>query len=265
MGQALEIIAGNVLDAGTSFETVTMAPGNSASLRAAVPGSAVTLVAAWAHLQTLGAVRIRSPLMHDNVNGFRAGVILAQPLPLWPLGIVQPLQPHDDLILEILATDVDLDIETLCLLIHYSDLPGASANLISGDELRGRVEHVLTVTNTINPLLVGGWSGSQVFNTTNDLLRSGRQYALLGSYSTLITGAVRWTSSDWANLGVGVPGAITDPQLTANWFPRISDATGIPMIPVIDADNVGSITIDIAHNELDVDPVVTTVLALLSQ
>lgn len=264
MGKAFELLVGSETVAGAGVRTaINMFAGNSNTLRAAAEGSAISLLSAWGDFTTNGDYQIRSPLMHDNVMGFTAPIQAVTPYPTWPMGIVQPLFSHDVLSLMVSSTGAN-DDKAMGLLVHYDDLPGADAQLISGDEVRGRTQHVLTIFNTLGADAFGAWQGEESLNADNDLLKSGRKYALLGGIADRVGTCIRWRSSDWANLGVGVPVPNTNPGLSSNYFVALSDATGIPLVPVIDADNLGAVLID-KHQLVASSFVAGTVLALLAE
>lgn len=264
MGKALEVLVGaHDLVTENILMDMVMLAGTSNTLRASTPGAPISLVSAWGSTETAGEVQIRSPLMHDNVMGWTAPIPLLGIAPVWPKGIVQPLFSHDVLTLRASSLTADDEL-AIAAVIHYDDLPGADAQLISGVDVRAHTQHVLTIRNNLAIGAVDLWQGEEALNAENDLLKSGRKYALLGCTVDIGAFVVRWRSSDWANLGVGVPCPIDSPELSANWFVDMSDSTGIPMVPVIDADNIGAVLID----KYAIIPAVTdvgTTLALLDE
>lgn len=266
MGKAMELLVGvHDVVAINTLLPVNMLAGVSNTLRAAAPDSKISLISAWGETEKEGQIQIRSPLMHDNVMGYTAPVAPLVAGPLWPKGIVQPLFSHDVLTLQAASLVADDEV-SLALVVHYEDLPGADAALISGADVRANTQHVLTIFNLLAAGVVDAWQGEESLNVDFDLLKSGRKYALLGCTADYSATCIRWRSSDWANLGVGVPVPMDNPTVSANWFVEYSDATGIPLVPVIDADNLGAILID--KYQIIPDAVGTrvgTVLALLNE
>jgi len=262
MGRALEIIGGAAVAPGAALTAVTMFTGNSRTVRAGAGDSPIRILSAWAHFQgTAGIMQIRSSLMHDNVRGFRASPLVNNSLENWPAGFAQPVYPNDSLTIELAGSAVAGDIEQCALLIAYDDLPGVSGNFITGEEARARCKNVITVQQTLALGTAGGWSGQETLNAESDLLKRGRKYALLGGYAQTTILAIRYQSSDWGNLGIGVPGFAGEPDHNAIYFVELSDYFGIPCVPVIDADNVASILVDASMNETAAATVITTVLA----
>src|SRR5947207_1548541 len=71
MGRILDTVTGFVTAPGAVFTAWTMATGDSLAVRAATQGSNIWLVGAWAWNQVAGVMRVRSPRLHDNVQGIR--------------------------------------------------------------------------------------------------------------------------------------------------------------------------------------------------
>ena len=112
-----------------AHRAMTMASGNSLTVRNATPNSQIALVNMWAHVQAAGIFRVRSPKLHDNVQGIRYRMVSADPVPLMPLGASQQLWAQDTLIAEIAGSAVGGQIEQGQLLIWYADSPGSNARL----------------------------------------------------------------------------------------------------------------------------------------
>ena len=83
MGKAFELIAGFVTAPSTTFTALTMATGSSLTVRNAPLGSEVRLLQCWSDQQTAGNIRIRSPKLHDNVQGIRLFSVASEVEPLF--------------------------------------------------------------------------------------------------------------------------------------------------------------------------------------
>lgn len=264
MGRALEIILGFVTAPDTTLTALTMAAGNSATVRSAKEDSKINMIGAWADNQTAGILRIRSPRMHDNVENMRFPVVVSNPQNFFPKGLKQKLFTQDTLALELSGSATGGDIETAAFLIHYEDLPGINANLIDADALMQRMVNLLTIENTLSTGTSGGWSGEEAIDAEYDLLKANTDYALVGYVASAECAAVRWRGVDFGNLGVGGPGIDTHQAHTVSWFKDLSEEQGLPLIPVFNSANKSSLLIDCAQDEDGGDPKVGTILAELS-
>ncbi|MGC9969438.1 MAG: hypothetical protein ABSE56_02490 [Bryobacteraceae bacterium] len=261
MGKILECIGGSAVAPGqTPQVNLTMFTGNSPTIRNAPLTADVRLIAAWTHNNVGGAFRIKSPRLHDNVEGIRLQALSLNPLPLWPLGVSQKLIPQDTLTLDISGSAVAGAIESGFLLIAYDDCPGVAARLASPADVLARLVNVLTVGVPCTPGITGGWSGGHALNSYTDLLKANTDYALLGYTVNTICGAVRFVGVDTGNVGVAGPGQNTVPELTASWFMRLSLLLNKPLIPILNSANRAGITVDVAQNQAGTAVGVTAVL-----
>lgn len=265
MGKALELIAGDVtgaVAAGT-FTGITMHGGNSLTVRNTAAEAKILLLTFWADVQVANSLRVRSPRLHDNVQGMRFETIASDLKPLLDPIHAQKLVPQDVLAVEFDESTAAADVQTFCALVYYDDLPGINGRFIGMEELKARMVNILTVENTIDSGAGGDWLGGEAINAEFDLLKANTDYALLGYMVSVECAAVRYRGSDIGNLGVGGPGTETERDLTSNWFIHLTERTGINLIPVFNSANKGAILVDVAQDENAGDPVVTTILAEL--
>src|SRR5919106_1212303 len=122
MGKAIDTITGRVTAPGSTLTALTMSAGDTLTVRNAPIDSMVRLMQAWADNQTAGTLRIRSPRLHDNVEGIRLDVMSSEVKPLLPERVVQPLIPQDTLIAELSGSATAGDIESAALLLYYDNL-----------------------------------------------------------------------------------------------------------------------------------------------
>jgi len=264
MGSALEIITGRVVAPGTTFTDWTMAVGDSLTIRNAPLEKRVLLLQAWADNQAAGTLRIKSTKLHDNTEGIRLNITPGDPQPLLADGYPQVLVPQDTLTVQHTGSATAGDIEQGSLLIWYEDLPGAAARFITPDELKRRMVHVFTVENTLSLGTAGGYSGEEAINAEFDLFKANTDYALLGYIVSVECCSVGWRGSDVGNLRVGGPGDEVNRHITRNWFVRLSQAYGLPLIPVFNSANKSAIMIDGAQDENGADTTVTSIMAELT-
>src|SRR6185369_552652 len=81
MGLAMEIITGRATNPA-SYTAVTMATGDSATVRNYPAPNTAWFCDAWALGATKGNIRVRSPRLHDTVQGIKASFAAATPVPL---------------------------------------------------------------------------------------------------------------------------------------------------------------------------------------
>jgi hypothetical protein len=248
-GKALEIISGLVTAPGGTLTPLTMAAGNSATVRNASLQTRVALLQTWATNQGAGIWRIRSPKLHDNVQGIRMRSPVGINLPQLTPGTWQRLWPQDNLTLELSGSAVGGDIEQAALMIYYEDLPGSQSHLITVAELLQRTVNVWTTEVPITPGAGGNFSGQVSINSTFDNFKANTDYALVGYEVDVLCHAVRFSGPDFANLGVGGPGTVAVRHITDRWFYHLSQQLGLPLIPVFNSANKNSTTVDIAQNE----------------
>lgn len=263
MGKALELVTGIVTAAGGATVDLTMASGNSLTVRNAAPGSTVRLLNVWADVQTAAILRIRSPQLHDNVQGIRLRVSVSEVDPLLPFEQVQRLIPQDTLQVDLNDASGAGVIDTASLLVQYDDLPGVNGVFLTVDEVKSRMVNTVSVENTIAAGITGNYTGQEAINAEFDLLHANTEYAIMGYLVSVECASVRWLSSDFGNLGLGGPGNDLDKKVTANWFMDIAEKADLPLVPVFNSANASSVLIDVAQDENGVDVIVSTLLAQL--
>jgi hypothetical protein len=264
MGMAMELLSGRVTAPDTTLTAWTLAAGSSLTIRNARPGSIIWLLNMWADNQAAGVLRVRSPFLHDNVQGIRQRVQAGVVEPLLPWGARQRLIPQDTLTAEQSGSATAGDIESGALLVWYDDLPGIDGRFITVQDLMQRTEQVLTVENTLALGTTGGFSGEEAINAEFDEFKNNRDYAIMGFTVSAEATAIRWRGSDTGNLGVGGPAEPGMQHVTIDWFVRLSEVYGRPMVPVFNASNKDGLLIDAVQDENGTDVTVVTQLALLT-
>jgi hypothetical protein len=235
MSGALELIT--VQDTGPDTGgTANAVAGNSLTIRQA-PRNAM-LIGLWQTRTAAGFTRITSPLMHDSLVGLQMRGAAGQVVGMQ--SAKTPVFPQDTLSCTI-SGDASA-VEHSSWLVHYPELPGVSASCITYAELMTRGLEITGIFNTLTPGTTA--FGSQVaINATNDNLKANDDYAIVGAtiqagVATIGTHAVRYTSVDFGNLGVGLPAsALSNVAFGANWFADLARDTGLPTIPVFNSAN----------------------------
>lgn len=262
---AIELITGQTTAPDTTLTEVSMNTGNSATVRNTKIEDPIILMDIWTKNQTAGIIRLRSPLLHDNVQGIRLQAAADQVLPLLPELAFQQLIPQDKLTIELSGSVTGGDIELVALLLFYNNLPGVDANLITAEELLTKIEHIATIENTIATDTNGDYSGEESIVSDFDVIRANRDYAILGYIVNTRALCVRYRSSDFGNLGIGGPCEPNHPQITSNWFVDLSFRMQLPLIPVFNSANKDNTLIDIVQDEDGADVTVNTIVALLKE
>src|SRR5882672_4712976 len=263
-GKALEVIAGQVTAPGATLTTLTMNSGDSATVRNADLSSMIAMLAFGANNNAAGIMTIRSPKLHDNVQGIRNRIPAGSNQPLMVPGTYEMLWPQDNLTLQLSGSAVGGQLEQAWFLNYYSDLPGSASHLIGITELQQRWVHEWTTEVPVAPGGAGGYSGAVAINSTFDNFKANTDYALLGWYVDVLTSVVGFRSPDFANLRVGGPGLLSARWITGRWFYHLSQHLNLPLIPVFNAANKASTIVDVMANQAGAAVNVTAVLVELA-
>jgi hypothetical protein len=262
---ALDLVTAQGTAVPATLTALAAVAGDSLAVRNAPIDSKAMILQLWADVQTLGTLQVRSPKLHDNVRGIRYGTTVGDTRPFLGRGVGQRIYPNDVLTVELTAAATAGDIETVCMLNYYPDLPGAAARFLTPDEVMRRAINIFTVENTLALGTAGGYSGGEALNTESDQFHANGLYALIGYTCTVECAAIAWRGVDTGNLRVGGPGLNTEREYTSKWFMQLSDAFKIPLCPVFSAENKGGILIDGVQDENGADTTVTSIFVELSR
>jgi hypothetical protein len=242
---AWEVITGRALNPGAGGAAVVANTGDSLQVRSTPDSNPPYLDNIWAQAATAGFVRLRSPRMHDAVQGIRFQTPAALVRGFLPDVAATQLYSQDILTLEIAGGAAETDVAAL--LIYYPDLGGSDQRLATWDQIRGMVAELATVEVVVTaPATAGDWSAGTALNATFDLLKGNQDYAILGYQTLGAVAAVGIKGSDTSNLRVGGPGT-TESIETRDWFISLSQARGLPAIPVINQANRASTLVHVAN------------------
>lgn len=202
----------------------------------------IKVISAWAKIQaTAGFVQIAFPSGHDTTRGIRVGC----PASATNMGIVPwssqiELQAQEPLSVTIAGSNAAGDLEQLCMLVRYEDLPGIAQRLMTANQLDSRFEKLCTIEMSNVATTGPSYGIATVITTPADLLQANRDYAVLGATVRTACMAVYLTGPDTGNLRIGVPGDVTKPEICAQWFPLMSRISGEACIPIINSGNKAS-------------------------
>jgi len=234
---ALEVVAGRATNPGAAFTALTANTGGSFTVRNTALQTKCYLEGIWYKGATAGAVRVRSPRLHDNVQGIRYQAAAAGAFNLigdWPRTI---LIPQDNLTVEITGGAAETD--DAAILILYEDLPGSNGQWATWDQIVPRIVDLVTVEVAVTgAATLGDWSAGTAINATFDLLKANTWYAWLGYVCQNSVAAVALQGPDIGGLKAGGPGS-TNVLETREWFKRLDASMPEPGIPLINSANKG--------------------------
>lgn len=258
---AFEVVAGYVTNPSTTISALTTSGGQTFQVRAAPEGANIWLEQAWGSNTTGGVGRIRSPRMHDNVQGIRFRVPPANQRALLPFGMREPLYSQDTLIPETSGGASETD--ALYYLVHYSSLPGSEGNFKTWAEIKPRIKKFMGVEVTIHSgATAGQWGAAVALNSSMDQFQRPESYALLGYLIDTATGAVVFRGTNIGELRFGGPGVV-EPEYTSEYFVRLSEETQDACIPEFQAANASSILVECSQGPAESEHHVTAICALL--
>lgn len=265
LGPALDTVTATGTAISATISPLVAAAGDSLAIKNSPIEKMARILTFWSDVQVAGTGRIRSARFHDNVQGLRFDTFIGDLRPYMPWGVSQRVYANDVLTVELAGSAVAGDLEVICMLIFYEDLPGISGRYITPDEFARRAGNVSMVENTIATGTTGSYTGGEAINVEFDQFHAGGVYALVGYLCDTETSAVCWRGPDTGNLRVGGPGEETERELTADWFIRLSKAYNLPLIPVISAENKSATLIDTVQDENGADCTITSIFVELAK
>lgn len=249
MGVALDsVLATGTLAAGGTFEALTAGTGDVFTIRDYEPGSRAYMLEAWALDDTSECqLSIASPRMNDGQLGIvlpmPSGAAIGpaeEPQVLFPGPVKVPVYNADTLRVRANGTTGDLVVADF--LIYYEDLEGSDAKYASWLQIEGQIEKVFGIL--VQPTCGTLDYGTPVaLDSVDDRLEADKKYALLGAVTDLPIGVIGITGPDTGRYRVTLPGKV-DPTIGGDWFAKLSAKYGLPLIPVIKANNAGATLID---------------------
>lgn len=256
--KALELISASATAAAAAGSAMAALTGDSLTIRNG--HGRARIVALWADVQTSGWLQLTFPSGHDSTRGIRARTIAANADLLWSFPPIV-VQPQETLSLILAENAVVGDVGTAHMLVLYDDLPGVQARFVGPGSMK--VESLLTIDATITAAAGPAYTGEELITAESDLLKANRDYALLGIHPTVNCGTVFMRAPDFGNLRIGVPGEISQPRMSTNFFGHLSSAVGEPLIPIFNSGNKSGIYLGCSQDENAAAITATVHLALL--
>lgn len=249
MGAALDsVLAIGTLAAGGTFEALTPGTGDTFTIRDYVKGSRASLLEVWALDDTsVCQLSIASPRMNDGQLGLvmpmPSGAAIGpaeEPQVLFPGPVQVPVYNADELRVRANGTNGDLVVADF--LIYYEDLDGSNVQYTSWLNIEAQIEKIfgILVQPTAGTLDYGM---PVALDSVDDRLEADKKYALLGAITDVPLAVIGITGPDTGRYRITLPGKV-DPTQGGDWFAKLSAKYGLPLIPVIKANNAGATLID---------------------
>lgn len=267
MGKAMDTIGFKRTAGGggadTVFTAVTIAPGDSATVRNYNFQSLAWFHNATFQYSTAGAqLRVRSPLFHDNVQGIR--LIPGETLTRFsiPKETGQNLKPQDNLTIEAISNATS-EVVAGALHLYYQDAPGYDARLHTYLDIAPLVKNIKPVLVAAPEAGTTGQWNDVVLTTTEDLLKANTDYAVLGFVTDTLETAIGIKGPDTSNLRICAPGDVRTDELS-RYFADLSDKHQLPMIPVINSANKNATYVSLLGRTTGGTPNIQVILAELA-
>lgn len=262
MGAVLEVTGFYTSNAGATYTAATPLSGDSLTVRNFPVTSPAYLHSFDRTGATKGVYRVRSPRLHDNVRGFHIAASETPTLFALPPYNNQTLYPQDTLIIE--QTGGASEYDVVLMGIYYTQLGSSGQRLHAWGDIAGLIQYIDTIeVSTTSGATPVAWTDT-VITTTDNLLRANTDYAVLGYTVDTAIAAVAIKGADTSNFRIGGPGKILANQ-TCDYFVRMSNETGRPCIPVINAANAGNTFVSTFDVGASTASNVTLIVACLSQ
>jgi hypothetical protein len=265
MGLAIDTVLLDVHNAATTalgLTAATAAVGDSLGIRSFGDSAYCRLENVF--LQGASAprrVRILSPRLHDNVTGVSYQAAESPTEFLLAAEYSQVMYSSDVLVVQM---DAAASSDTVAALsMYYSDLPGVNANLRTWAQVEPNIIDIKPVeVDVTTNATIGQWADT-VITTTENQLKANYNYAVLGfeTSATLLCMGVKGPST--GNLRICIPGASPTLRLT-DYFIFQSQSSGIPYIPVINANDRAATYVSTAANTSAATANVYMILARLA-
>ena len=233
---------------GGAFEALAAGAGDSLAVPNFADGSRAWLLEAWgANSAHAADFDVRSPSFHDNTRGIRMAYDIkpaaGDPQLLLPWLVKQPLYASDVMVTEVNATAADN--AALDLLMYFENLPGADQRLSSWPEVEARAVDMVGIF--VNPTAgaAGDWGATRALNADDDRLIANTDYAILGVTSQVRCEALAIVAPETSGRKITLP-MHTVENVTADWFVQLSAKYNLPLIPIINSNNKGNVTLQAA-------------------
>lgn len=208
---------------------------------------------------TAGTGRIRSALMHDDVNAIRARALAGDPSNKIPHWVPNLMFAQDTPIVD--GDGTSAEVEAYTASIFYSNLPGVAARLHSPADVMPLIDQILIQQVTITAVVPPGIATALITSLYNNT-KANRDYAVLGFINDANLAGVGIQGADTGNLVCGF-GVEADHFKSRDLFLRASQEFSLPLVPVLNAANFPSTNLVVMNDIAAASTNVGIVLGLL--
>lgn len=246
MGLGLDMQAYTSTSTGAgNFIAATLFNGSIGNIRNFAVTDHAKLIGFSRKGATAGTMRMRSSLMHDDVQALRFRALAVDPtnhIPHWA--------PNEMLSQDAPLIDGDgtaAEVEAYTITVYYNNLPGAQARLHMPADVLPLIDQLVVQQVTIGAVAPPN-AATALITSLYNTLKANRDYAVLGFVSDTALAGVGIQGADTSNLvaGFGVP---ADTFKTDDLFVRNSYEWGLPLIPVINAANAPATNL-VVYNDI---------------
>lgn len=240
----LESATGSNTGVGT-FTALAATSGDTLTVRSISTGEKAILIDFGCKHATAGMVRVRSPYLHDDVNGIRSRTLAADSSGLTGFVPNQKLRAQDTLIVESTG-GASAEQVSFWMLNYYSELAASAAKYIDTAELEARTIEEVSTEVAVTGVAAAQW-GSSLLSTGTGVLKANAEYAIYGYELDVACTAWGIVGPDTGNFRAGGPG-VTTRQFTRNWFSDMSAAVRLPTIPTFNSQNASGTNIQVVDS-----------------
>ena len=246
MGLGLDMQAYQSTSTGAgNFIAATAFTGSITNIRNFMPTDYAKLIGFSRKGATAGTARIRSALMHDDVQAFRVRALAADPTDHLPHWVPQTMFAQDAPLID--GDGTNTEVEAYTTTVYYSNLPGANARLHMLGDVQPLIDQLVVQQVTITAVVPPA-PATALLTSLYNILKANRDYAVLGFQSDVALAGVGIQGADTSNLvaGFGMPADIFK---TRDIFVRKSQEYGLPLIPVINSANAPATNL-VVYNDI---------------
>lgn len=262
MPLAIDTVLGAVHNAGATATALTLATGDSLTVRNFAAPAQCWLEKVYRAGTSSSTIQIKSPTMHDNVEGLQYISSESPSQFFFPKSAAQVMRAQDNL--TVTCTGGTNEYDLVALGLYYTDLPGIAARLrMPADVLPHAKQYKVIQVACTSAATPGTWVDT-ASNATEDLLVANTDYAVLGYITDVACGVVGVKGVDTGNLRVCGPGTASSRD-TSNFFLEWSEREGRPHVPVFNSANKASFYVSVADSGVSTAVKVQLIVAEMDQ